>query len=290
MTLQPTPRALLFDVFGTCVNWRKSVTSALQALAHASLNSATASLASTLRLRATSMTEADWGNLAQEWRNSYKVFTQQLAADTSIPWMSVDEHHLRSLRELLQKWGLEGLWVDDDDEGDEVRGLSLVWHRLAAWDDAAEGVGLLNTRFATCTLSNGNVSLLEDLREYSKIPFTRIFSAELFGTYKPSPAVYLGAVEKLGLQPNECVMVAAHLADLKAAKENGLQTIYVERAGEEDWSKEQIEEARKAGWVDIWVGGEGNRGFITVAERLGIEAGESRKGERGSASVPSHIG
>ncbi|KAL7770893.1 hypothetical protein CFE70_000832 [Pyrenophora teres f. teres 0-1] len=280
MTLQPTPRALLFDVFGTCVNWRKSVTSALQALAHASLNSATASLASTLRLRASSMTEADWGNLAQEWRNSYKVFTQQLAADTSMPWMSVDEHHLRSLRELLQKWGLEGLWVDDDDEGDEVRGLSLVWHRLAAWDDAAEGVGLLNTRFATCTLSNGNVSLLEDLREYSKIPFTRIFSAELFGTYKPSPAVYLGAVEKLGLQPNECVMVAAHLADLKAAKENGLQTIYVERAGEEDWSKEQIEEARKAGWVDIWVGGEGNRGFITVAERLGIEAGESREGER----------
>ncbi|CAE6999456.1 hypothetical protein P3342_001028 [Pyrenophora teres f. teres] len=290
MTLQPTPRALLFDVFGTCVNWRKSVTSALQALAHASLNSATASLASTLRLRASSMTEADWGNLAQEWRNSYKVFTQQLAADTSMPWMSVDEHHLRSLRELLQKWGLEGLWVDDDDEGDEVRGLSLVWHRLAAWDDAAEGVGLLNTRFATCTLSNGNVSLLEDLREYSKIPFTRIFSAELFGTYKPSPAVYLGAVEKLGLQPNECVMVAAHLADLKAAKENGLQTIYVERAGEEDWSKEQIEEARKAGWVDIWVGGEGNRGFITVAERLGIEAGESREGERVSASVPSHIG
>ncbi|EDU44605.1 Haloacid dehalogenase [Pyrenophora tritici-repentis] len=271
MTLQPTPRALLFDVFGTCVNWRNSVTAALQTLAHASLNSATASLASTLRLRASSMTPADWALFAQEWRNSYKVFTKQLAADTSVPWMSVDEHHLLSLRELLQKWGLEGLWSEE-----EVKELSLVWHRLEAWGDAAEGVGLLNTRF-------------EDLREHSKIPFTQIFSAELFGTYKPSPAVYLGAVEKLGLQPNDCVMVAAHLPDLKAAKENGLRTVYVERAGEEDWSEEQIDEAREAGWVDIWVGEGGNRGFITMAERLGIDV-ESGKGERLSASVPSHMG
>ncbi|RMZ73003.1 haloacid dehalogenase type II [Pyrenophora seminiperda CCB06] len=119
------------------------------------------------------------------------------------------------------------------------------------------------------------MSLLTDLRIYSDIPFTHIFSAELFGTYKPSPKVYLGAAEKLCLPPNECVMVAAHLADLKAAKENGLQTIYVERDGEEDWSEDQIEEARSAGWVDVWISGEGNRGFITVAERLGIKLTES---------------
>jgi len=116
------------------------------------------------------------------------------------------------------------------------------------------------------------VSLLEDLRAYSGIPFTHIFSAELFGTYKPSPKVYLGGAEKLGLRPNECAMVAAHLADLKAAKENGLQTIYVERAGEEGWSEVQVKEARSAGWVDVWIDDDqGNRGFITVAERLGVK-------------------
>jgi 2-haloacid dehalogenase len=69
-------------------------------------------------------------------------------------------------------------------------------------------------------------------------------------------------------------MVAAHLADLKAAKDLGLQAIYVEREKEEDWGKEDVDKAR--GWVDLWVekgdlGSSGKGGFLTVAERLGIE-------------------
>lgn len=139
----------------------------------------------------------------------------------------------------------------------------------------------------TCTLSNGNLSLLTDLRAHSKIPFTHIFSAELFGTYKPSPKVYLGAAEKLQLPPDQCAMVAAHLNDLKAAKDNGLQTIYVERPGEEAWSKEQVERAMHEGWVDMWISqGHGNMGFITVAEKLGIEQDGADNALRLSASAP----
>jgi 2-haloacid dehalogenase len=130
-------------------------------------------------------------------------------------------------------------------------------------------------------------SLLSDLRTFTAIPFTHILSSEMFGTYKPSPEVYLGAVKALGVAPAECVMVAAHLADLKAAKENGLQTIYVERAGEEDWSDEEIQKARSAGWVDLWVDlREGNRGFITVAEKLGITVAEGDATTRLSSSLP----
>lgn len=130
-------------------------------------------------------------------------------------------------------------------------------------------------------------SLLSDLRAFTAIPFTRLFSSEMFGTYKPSPEVYLGAVKALDVAPAECVMVAAHLNDLKAAKENGLQTIYVERAGEEDWDREEIEKARTAGWVDMWVGlGNGNRGFITVAEKLGIAVTKGNEATRLSSSLP----
>ena len=124
----------------------------------------------------------------------------------------------------------------------------------------------------TVTLSNGNVSLLADLKEHAKIPFTHILSAEMFGTYKPAPEVYRGAAEKLGVSIKECVMVAAHLNDLKAAKSNGMQVVYVERPGEEDWSDEDVERAHEEGWVDVWVSfAEGNRGFVTVAEKLGVE-------------------
>jgi 2-haloacid dehalogenase len=139
----------------------------------------------------------------------------------------------------------------------------------------------------TCTLSNGNLSLLADLRAFSKIPFTHIFSAEDFGSYKPAPAVYLGAAAKLELPPNQCAMVAAHLNDLKAAKQNGLQTIYVERTGEEDWSEDEVDKARQEGWVDLWVSGKDDgKGFITVAEKLGIELVGTHNVKRLSSSVP----
>lgn len=116
------------------------------------------------------------------------------------------------------------------------------------------------------------MSLLSDLKAHTKIPFTHLLSAELFGSYKPSAAVYCGAADHLGLPNKECVMVAAHLNDLKAAKSHGMQVVYVERPGEEDWSSDEVDKARAEGWVDVWVSlAEGNRGFVTVAEKLGVE-------------------
>lgn len=139
MTLSPTPRAFFFDVFGTCVNWRKSIVGALCDEAHKSLNAATASLASRLRLRASAMTEDDWAGFAQEWRDSYKAFTKHMAANPTAPWMSIDDHHHKSLKELITKWDLDGLWDDV-----EIRALSLAWHRLEPWEDSVLGVQLLN--------------------------------------------------------------------------------------------------------------------------------------------------
>jgi 2-haloacid dehalogenase len=262
MPLTERPKALFFDVFGTCVDWRTTVTQALYTQAHAALNDATNSLATAVRLRATDMTITHWGIFAQAWRDSYKHFVQSLAEDPTIPFKTVDQHHLESLKELLLEWKIEGLWTDE-----QVEDLSLVWHRLAPWADSAPGIRALNRLAQTATLSNGNMSLLTDLSAQGQMEFTHVFSGELFGSYKPSPKVYLGAVEKLGLGPGQCAMVAAHLADLKAAKACGLSVIYVERPLEEDWDVSDIEKAREEGWVDLWVP-QGEQGFITVAERL----------------------
>lgn len=147
MALATPPRALFFDVFGTCVDWRTTVTQALYAQSHAALNSATASLASRVRLKASDMTLSLWGTFAQQWRDGYKAFTRTLAADPSVPWKSVDEHHFESLKDLLVKWGLDGLWADE-----EVRALSLVWHRLDPWTDSVQGIALLNELFCTLRL------------------------------------------------------------------------------------------------------------------------------------------
>lgn len=127
------------------------------------------------------------------------------------------------------------------------------------------------TRSVTSTLSNGNHSLLSDLAAHAKIPFTNIVSAEMFETYKPAPEVYKGAAKELGLSTDKCVMVAAHLNDLKAAKATGMQVAYVERASEEDWSRSDVERAHSEGWVDHWISlGEGRGGFLSVADCLGV--------------------
>ncbi|KAJ5730222.1 uncharacterized protein N7483_004730 [Penicillium malachiteum] len=232
--VQP-PQVLFFDTFGTVVEWRTCVTNALRLAAKQALDDPSKDLPVDVRQRAASLSESDWQSLAQDWRSSYG----------------------RGIRELFND--------------DELWDLTLSWHRLNPWPDSVAGLDLLNTKFTTSTLSNGNMSLLEDLKKYGHLPFNQLVSSENFRAYKPSPIVYHGAADLLEHTPAQCALVAAHLSDLKAAKGCGFQTIYVERELEEAWSSDRIAQAKAEGFVDIWVGlNEG--GFVEAARRLGITA------------------
>lgn len=220
-------------------------------------------LSADIRDRAAHMFEQDWLSFAEEWRHSYSVFTQTF--DPSAGFTSVDQHHYNALQDLLRQHDLDGLF------GDKKRwDLAGAWHRLTPWLDSAAGLELLNRGFETATLSNGNVTLLQDLQQHGSLPFTHLVSAENFGAYKPSPLVYDGAAKKFGLDPGQCAMVAAHLSDLKAARSCGFQTIYVERKLEEAWPEEEVAKAKAEGWVDMWIDLESN-GLREVARRFGIE-------------------
>ena len=123
----------------------------------------------------------------------------------------------------------------------------------------------MNIKIAT--LSNGNQSLLNDLAAHGNLGYTHIISAEDFKAYKPHPSVYQGGCAKLGLKPEECGLVAAHLNDLEAARGQGMKTIYIERKMEEGWDAAKVEEAKK--WVDMWIK-EDEGGFEELANRLGM--------------------
>ncbi|MCJ1285712.1 hypothetical protein MMC26_005053 [Xylographa opegraphella] len=265
------PKAVLCDVFGTVVNWRLTVTESLRSRAASTLSSPTLSLPSATRLQASTV---DWSAFAQKWRDSYWKFTQNYTASTSSSgddsqsFKTVDQHHHDSLISLLDEHQLHGLWSED-----EIKEISLIWHFLIAWPDSTSGLERIKKLgIPTCALSNGNNSLLADMAAFAHLPWSRIFSSEQFGAYKPAPQVYNGAVKELGLEPGECTLIAAHLADLKAARECGLRTIYVERENEDTWSKEDVEKARVEGWTDLWVGlddGDGDeKGLLEVARRL----------------------
>ena len=263
MTGQP-PRALFFDTFGTVVSWRSCVSKELRAASLHALSDPTRDLPASVRDPASSLTEQDWLDLAVKWRRSYGIFTRSFDPSTTA-FITIDQHHYNALKILLEERGILPLFTDT-----ELWNLTFAWHRLDPWSDSAKGISLLNAKFITSTLSNGNESLLEDLKKHGSLPFAHLTSSEHFGAYKPSPTVYLGAAKRLGLEPSQCALVAAHLDDLKAAKGCGFQAIYVAREFEEAWSDDVVAQTRDEGWVDMWVDRDIG-GFVEVARRFGIQ-------------------
>lgn len=263
MSLTDHPKALLFDVFGTLVDWRTSITSALVYAAQAALATNSETIPAEAHQRASRLTEEDWGAFAQQWRNSYMNYTVNFRPGEQ-EFITVDEHHYISLKALLAAHQLEDLFTEE-----EIKSLSLQWHYLDAWEDSSRGLKELNKKFVTSTLSNGNTALLRDLARYTAMPFKEIISAAEFGAYKPNPAVYLGGAANLGLEPSECAMVAAHIGDLAYAKESGFQTIYIPRPQEET-HPEFLAQAKSEGTVvDMWIDEEQD-GLLEIARRYGI--------------------
>ncbi|KAJ5743165.1 hypothetical protein N7533_010267 [Penicillium manginii] len=262
MSPNTSPAIIFFDVLGTIVEWRFCIAKQLNAAAQKVLQDRTQSLSEDMRTRVSHMSTSSWRGVAEEWHLAYMNFGDNY--DTSQPFVSVDEHNRISLENILTKHLLRDLFNDDD-----LQNLTLAWHRLDSYSDSVPGLALLNTKFLTSTLSNGNVKLLEDLQRHNSLPFKHITSAEHFGAYKPSPEAYNGAARRFGFENSQCCLVAAHLEDLQAAKKCGFRTIYLERELEEAWDTEGVARAREEGVVDHWID-VGGSGLIEVAKYFDI--------------------
>ncbi len=230
-------RALVFDVFGTVVDWRGSIIREGEAL----------SAAKGLRV--------DWRGFADAWRQGYQPAMAR-AMRGEIAWANIDTLHRGILDEVRPRFGLAELG-----EG-EAEHLNRAWHRLAPWPDALEGLQRLKTRFVISTLSNGNVSLLVDMAKNAQLPWDCVLSAELFGKYKPDPAVYQGAAQLLGVERDALLMVAAHPSDLVAAQRAGLRTAYVPRPLE--WGPDGYREPVGSARFDVTAAD-----FVELAAKLG---------------------
>lgn len=200
-------RALTFDVFGTVVDWRSSVIAEGEALG------------ARLGLQAH---QTDWPALADAWRKRYFASMARVARG-ELAWDTIDALHRRELDALLPAFGLQAVG-----EADRAQ-FNTVWHRLAPWPDTVAGLTRLKQGFTITTLSNGNLSLLVAMAKHAGLPWDAVLSAEMFGRFKPDPAVYLGAAKLLGLDPGQVMMVATHPFDLVAAQRAGLKTAYVPR-------------------------------------------------------------
>ena len=197
-------KALTFDVFGTVVDWRGSISREGRKLGKA------------LGIR------ADWAAFADAWRAGYRPAMDDVRSGR-LAWTNIDGLHRRILERILEESGLDSLSEAQKDQ------LNRAWHRLAPWPDAVRGLKRLKKGYLITTLSNGNVSLLTNMAKHAGLPWDCVLSAELFRHYKPDPEAYLGAAAMLGLAPHEVMMVAAHKDDLRAAQRAGLRAAFVQR-------------------------------------------------------------
>ncbi|WP_313952949.1 haloacid dehalogenase type II [Accumulibacter sp.] len=199
--------ALIFDVFGTLVDWRTSI--AREARAHL----------------APLGIEVDWYGFADAWRDQYQPAMEEVRTGR-MPFSKLDRLHRRNLDVVLADRGL-----DQVDEATRAA-LNLAWHRLDAWPDVAPGLLQLRTKFRLAPCSNGNISLMVDLARHNGFVWDAILGAEVAADYKPKAIVYLSAANAFDLAPEETMMVAAHSSDLAAAASAGLRTAFIARPDE----------------------------------------------------------
>ncbi|KAK5117286.1 hypothetical protein LTR62_005903 [Meristemomyces frigidus] len=279
MSSVPPLRVLFLDVFGTTVAQIPPVADELCRAAKEALDSKTSSISGQVRSKAMQMSCDQWVDLVINWNRSEEEFVHDSKAKHgNVDWKEVDRRRISSLQVLLANRGLIVLRLKPgtselsvEEEGSlwnefQLAHLGRIWHRLPPWPDTCRGLEMLNTRFTTVGLSNTYQELLNSLVDDSNIPFKHVCSSEMFNSYKPNPKVYLGAAEKLGVKPEDCALVAAHLGDLKGAKACGLYAIYVERPLEE-----KDPELREEKIPDLHVG-EDEGGLVALAERLGIRS------------------
>ena len=231
-------KALVFDVFGTVVDWRTSLITDFSWWG---------------KQRGI---RADWTALVDGWRGMYVASMDEVRKHPERGYVILDVLHRRSLEKLVAQLSISGLGEADLDY------LTKGWHRLYPWPDSVQGLRLLKAKYIISPLSNGNVALLTNMAKFAGLPWDLIMSAELFEHYKPDAETYLGAARLLGLEPPEVMMVAAHNADLKAAQQNGLKTAFVARPTE--YGPLQKRDFEATGEWNIVA-----RDFGGIADRLG---------------------
>jgi 2-haloacid dehalogenase len=200
-------KALVFDTFGTVVNWRDSVIAEGTAWGKAKgLN-------------------VNWADFADRWRLGYKPAMDKVRKGY-IPWTRLDDLHRMILEDLLKDFNIAGFT-----EEEKVH-WTHVWRRLKPWPDSAEGLARLKRKYTIAPLSNGNIALMTSLAKFGGLPWDAILGSELARHYKPDREVYVSAYYFLDLKPEEVMMCAAHTSDLQAARATGLRTGFIYRPDE----------------------------------------------------------
>mgnify|MGYP001828653492 FL=1 len=230
-------KGLFFDVGGTVFDWKNTAQKKIEELAD------------------TKGHTIDSDTFAYDWRGEmFKIHTQ--VRNGNLPWMNSDDMHLQALENLTDKYS----FLSTIDRASLVRS---TWHWLKPFAGAPAAITRLRSKYTVVVLTILSWESIVSSSKAAKVQWDGILSCEFLGYYKPSLQAYLKAINLLGLQPSEAMMVAAHEGDLTAAQAAGLHTAYV-NVPEEDIIDEVFEQPGKTNF-DVEA-----KDFEALCQKLGV--------------------
>jgi len=232
-------KAVIFDTYGTVVDWRSSIATEVNTMA-----------------KAIGINTFDGDFFADAWRAGYEPKMKEVR-DGLRSWTTNDVLHRERLDEIIPLFGLNDL-----DDNQRIK-LNQSWHRLSPWSDSIPGITRLKSKYIVSTFSNGSYRLLLNMAKNSGIPWDSILCSDVFHAFKPSKECYLGAIDLLGGEPETIMLCAAHNYDLSRGRKFGMQTAYVDRPLESGPNKTHDLKAEQ-NWDIITTSIEG------VADQLGV--------------------
>jgi 2-haloacid dehalogenase len=198
-------KAIIFDTYGTVVDWRSSIATEANTMA-----------------KTIGINIFDGESFADAWRAGYEPKMKEVR-DGLRPWTANDVLHRERLDEIIPQFDLNDL-----DDNQRIK-LNQAWHRLSPWSDSIPGITRLKSKYIVSTFSNGSYRLLINMAKNSGIPWDSILCSDVFHAFKPSKKCYLGAIDLLGGEPETIMLCAAHNYDLSRGRKFGMQTAYVDR-------------------------------------------------------------
>ena len=234
-----TVKACVFDTFGTVVDWRSSV------------------IAEGAKWGKAKGLEINWAEFADRWRMGYSPAMDRVRKG-ELPWTTLDDLQRMILEGLLKEYRIEGL-----SEGETIE-WSHVWRRLTPWPDSVAGLTRLKARYVISPMSNGNVALMVHLAKFAGLPWDLVLGSDLVRHYKQDRETYLAAPHYLDLKPEEVMMCAAHVGDLRAARSVGLRTGFIYRPNEFGGGSAGVPDTAASGDFDVVA-----TSIVDLARRLG---------------------
>lgn len=219
-------KAVVFDTFGTVVDWRSSV------------------IAEATGWGRSKGLNINWVEFTDRWRMAYGPSMNKVR-NGEIPWTTLDDLQRMILEDLLKQYKIEGL-----SEAEKIE-WSHVWRRLKPWPDSVEGLTRLKRKYVISPMSNGNVALMTNLAKFAQLPWDLVLGSDLVQHYKPDREMYMSAPFYLDLKPDEVMMCAAHAGDLRASASCGLRTGFIYRPNEYGGGPAGVPTKAKSGDFDV---------------------------------------